>query len=93
MSFRDIDPTITSNRLNLAATLVALLPVPPRYHLKRAWKINYHEETTNQQSTVPTEVLWAYFSLSGHAIQHWNSNALCSDSDAAMISCHLCLDG
>jgi len=39
------------------------------------------------------ECLWAYFSSSWHAIQHWTAYTLCRQLDAAMLSCQLCMDG
>jgi len=57
------------------------------------WKNNCHEGTTNPQSRGFKEGPQAYFLTSWSAFQHCIAYALCGLSDAAMLSCHLCMDG
>jgi len=58
-----------------------------------AWTNNCGERTTNQQWRNFKVGLWAHFLSSEHASQHWTVYALCKWPDAAMLYCHLCIDG
>jgi len=61
--------------------------------LQRTWTHHCHEGATHQQSRGFKEALQPYFSSSRCAFQHWKAYALWGRSDAAMLSCHLCMDG
>ena len=60
--------------------------------LKRTWWHNCHEGTTNQYAAGFKEGLWVNFSSSRPAFRHWKPHGLSGWSDAAMLSCHLCMD-
>ena len=61
--------------------------------LEMSWKIIYREWTPNPQSRGFKEDLRGHFSPSQPVFQRWQAYTLCRRSDAAMLSCHLCMHG